>query len=222
MRTEGRLHWLVLVGAVVASGGASAQSMGTMTGVVTDALTHKPLAEATVIARSPAMEGEQTVTTDDAGAFEMTLLPAGTYGLSVEHTGFQTFAPGGVVVKGHKNVRVKLALMPEVVAPRPPPPPAENVLEFNPETMTPPAMLSGPNVEYTPEAIERGVEGTMVIRCIVSVDGRVHGCKVVKGLPFMNGAVMGALESRRYKPATAAGKPAAVTYTFNIKLALPQ
>lgn len=222
MRIEGRWHWLVLIGALVASGGASAQSMGTITGVVTDALTQKPLAEATVVARSPAMEGEQSVITDESGAFEMTLLPAGTYGLSVEHAGFQTFAPSGVVVKGHKNVKVKLALMPEVVAARPPPPPPENVVEFNPQTMTAPAMVSGPNVEYTTEALERGVEGTMVIRCIVSVDGSVHGCKVVKGLPFMNGAVLSALEARRYKPAIAAGKPAAVAYTFTIKLALPQ
>ena len=37
----------------------------------------------------------------------------------------------------------------------------------------------------------------------------------------MNGAVVGALERRKYQPALAQGKPVDVYYTFNIRLKLP-
>src|SRR5436190_1037650 len=71
------------------------------------------------------------------------------------------------------------------------------------------------------EVRERGVQGNMQVGCVVTIDGQVRGCKVVKGLPFMNGAVVDALEKRKYKPAVAQGKAVDVYYTFNIRLKLP-
>ena len=93
-------------------------------------------------------------------------------------------------------------------------------VEFN-DSMTLPSMVSGPVPEYTPDALERGVEGSMRVRCVVTADGQVRSCKVLKGLPFMNGAVVGALERRKYRPAFAQGKPVDIYYTFNIRLKLP-
>jgi protein TonB len=82
-------------------------------------------------------------------------------------------------------------------------------------------MVSGPAPEYTPEAIERGVEGSMQVRCVVTTEGNVRGCKVMKGLPFMNSAVITALEKRKYRPAVAQGKAVDVFYTFILRLKLP-
>jgi protein TonB len=56
----------------------------------------------------------------------------------------------------------------------------------------------------------------------VNTDGRVHDCRVVKSLPFMDRAVIEALEKRRYTPATQGGKPIDVDYTFRITLRLPE
>jgi TonB family protein len=187
--------------------------------VVVDTVTQKPIAEAVVTAHSPSLQGEQVVVTDDAGAFEITLLPAGTYGMSIKRDGFQLFAPEGLVVKGRRLVKLRLQLMPERALPPPPPRPA--AVEFT-DAMTAPVMISGPNPEYSPQAIERDVQGLMVIRCVVSSDGTVHDCKVLKGLPFMDRPTTYALERRRYKPATLLGKPVDVYYTFNIRLALPK
>jgi len=198
------------------STGALAQGPGSLTGVVVDATTQSPLGDVVVTARSPSLVGEQTVTTDADGNFEMTLLPAGTYDLLVKRDGFQSFAPGGLVLKGHK-VRIRLALMPNPVVLAP----SDTAVEFN-DTMTAPSMISGPAPEYTQEALDRGIEGTMSVRCIVTVAGQVQNCKVLKGLPYMDSAVLRALQSRKYKPATAEGRPVDVYYTFTIRLKLPQ
>jgi TonB family protein len=205
--------------ALALSTAALGQATGAIGGVVVDTVTQKPIAEAVVTAHSPSLQGEQVVVTDDAGAFEITLLPAGTYGMSIKRDGFQLFAPEGLVVKGRRLVKLRLQLMPERALPPPPPRPA--AVEFT-DAMTAPVMISGPNPEYSPQAIERDVQGLMVIRCVVSSDGTVHDCKVLKGLPFMDRPTTYALERRRYKPATLLGKPVDVYYTFNIRLALPK
>jgi TonB family protein len=198
---------------------AGAQPSGIISGVVLDATTKTPLSGALITARSPALLGEQIAVSDEAGAFEMTMLLPGTYALAVEHDGFLPFSPEGVVVKG-RRIKVRLLLMPE---PRPaPPPPAPVAVEFDQSTMDGLAIISGPEPEYTQEAIERGVQGQMTIRCVVAHDGSVRGCRVLKGLPFMNASVVDALERRRYHPATLQGKPVDVFYTFNLRLALPQ
>jgi periplasmic protein TonB len=106
--------------------------------------------------------------------------------------------------------------------PPPPPPPAPaGPVKFN-DAMTKPMAVTPPDIQYTQQAQEREVEGTMLVECVVTVDGTVHNCRVLKSLPFMDRAVVSALERARYKPATLGGKPIDVQYTFTIKLRLPQ
>lgn len=93
-------------------------------------------------------------------------------------------------------------------------------MEFD-ERMSHPQYLAGPSPQYTEKAIEREVQGTMVVKCVVTTEGRVHGCRVLKSLPFMDRAVIDALERRRYKPAALGGRPVEVDYTFRITLRLP-
>lgn len=93
-------------------------------------------------------------------------------------------------------------------------------MEFD-ERMSHPEKLGGPDPKYTEKALEREVQGTMIVRCVVTTEGRVYGCRVLKSLPFMDRAVIEALERRRYKPATLGGRPVEVNYTFKITLRLP-
>ena len=205
----------------LSAGAFAVESTGSLTGVVLDAASQNPIEGAVVVAHSTKLMGEQSAVTDETGAFEMSFLPPGSYGLLVKHDGFQNFSPDSLVLKG-RRVKIRLALLATVAPPSRPAAPAETAVEFNDATMTAPSMLSGPNPEYTDEAVERGVEGTMTLRCIVDAQGRVHGCKVQKGLPFMDRAVIKALESRKYKPAMSQGKPVDVFYTFTLRLKLPQ
>jgi TonB family protein len=197
----------------------AASEAGSLAGTVVDASSQSPITEAVVTARSSALVGEQSAVTDSNGLFEMTLLPSGTYDLTVKHDGFQTFSPGGLVLKG-RRVTIRLAIMQRAAPAQPQAAVQENAVEFN-DSMTAPSMISGPNPEYTQDAIERGIEGTISVRCIVNAQGRVHGCKVQKSLPYMDRPVINALEARKYRPALVQGKPVDVFYTFNVKLKLP-
>ena len=93
-------------------------------------------------------------------------------------------------------------------------------MEFD-ERMSPPEKLGGPDPVYSEKALEREVQGTMVVRCVVTTEGKVFGCRVLKSLPFMDRAVIDALERRRYKPATLGGRAVEVNYNFKITLRLP-
>ncbi|RKH59715.1 energy transducer TonB [Corallococcus aberystwythensis] len=88
--------------------------------------------------------------------------------------------------------------------------------------MTPPRMLSGSLLDYTLEARRAGVEGMIIAKCVITTEGRVRDCRIIKGLPFMDDAVLEALYSREYQPLTFQGRPVNVSYTFNIKLKMPR
>jgi protein TonB len=88
--------------------------------------------------------------------------------------------------------------------------------------MTPPQLLSGGAMpRYTPEALEARVRGTVIARCTLTREGTVEDCRIIKGLPYMNDAVIEALERRRYRPVYFEGRPVTVSYIFNVKLQLP-
>lgn len=91
-------------------------------------------------------------------------------------------------------------------------------LEWDASRMTQPDFVSGPNPECTDAASSRNVKGKMHIRCLVTADGKVHDCKVVKSLPFMNDAVISALERRTYKPALLGGRPVDAYYQFSVSV----
>lgn len=99
--------------------------------------------------------------------------------------------------------------------------PQNAVLPFG-EGMNRPKRLEGRDPQYTREALEAHVEGTMIVRCVIETDGTVQDCKVIKPLPYMERAVLDAITSARYTPVTFQGNPVRVNYTFNIKLVLPQ
>ena len=212
---------IVLCTALALSGLALAQSspppLGSISGVVLDVTSQRPLAEAAVLLRGATLPGEQTVVTEADGSFEITLLQPGAYTLGVRSEGFEPFSAELPV--RDRRVRVRLSLLPvkpvQAAAPA-----IETAVEFN-NSMTAPEMISGPAPEYTPEAIDREIEGSMSVRCVVAVSGTVRSCRVIKSLQFMDAAVISALERRKYKPATSQGKPLDVFYTFNLKLKLP-
>ena len=99
--------------------------------------------------------------------------------------------------------------------------PSNMVLPFG-SGMERPRKISGRDPEYSREAMAAQVEGLMIVRCVIELDGTLQDCKVIKTLPYMEAAVLEALATHKYTPVMFQGKPQRVNYTFNIKLKASQ
>jgi hypothetical protein len=88
---------------------------GVFAGQIVDG-SGRPVNKAVVILTSPSMAGEQTAVTDASGAFELTLLPAGVYSLTVQRDGYQPFMQGGFTIRRDLAIRVKLQLVPDTAS----------------------------------------------------------------------------------------------------------
>jgi serine/threonine-protein kinase len=127
---------------------------------------------------------------------------------------------GGAVVSALGEKSPAPAQATPVKAANPGPPPV-TVLPFG-DGMTPPALENeGQPIRYTREALAAKVEGSMIVKCLITTAGEVHNCRVIKAVPLMRDAVVESLQSRKYAPITYQGKPVAVDYVFNIRLVLP-
>jgi protein TonB len=105
--------------------------------------------------------------------------------------------------------------------PRPPEPPARSytTLHFG-SGMERPVLLSGATPTYTREARAARVEGTVVVRCTITVEGTLRDCSVLKGLPHLDKAVLDTLASHRYRPPRYEGQPVNLKYVFSFRFKL--
>jgi len=106
----------VAVPAFAQGGGAS--STGTIQGRVADA-QGAVLPGVTVTATSPSMIGQQTSVTSESGTYRFPAVPPGTYTLTYELAGFNTFRREGVQITlgftANVNVELTLATLQETV-----------------------------------------------------------------------------------------------------------
>ena len=89
------------------------------------------------------------------------------------------------------------------------------------EVTTKPRILRRTEPEYTEEARENKIAGTIVLRAIFAFDGKVRAIRVVSGLP--HGLTVRAIEAARsikFIPATLNGQPVSqyiqIEYNFNL------
>jgi TonB family protein len=81
--------------------------------------------------------------------------------------------------------------------------------------VTPPQRVSGPMPVYPPAAHERGVEGTPVVELWIDEKGNVIDVAIVESAGAMlDGAVLEAVTSWRFSPATVQGVPVSVRLTL--------
>jgi protein TonB len=90
------------------------------------------------------------------------------------------------------------------------------------EVLTAPKLLSGPAYPaYTRGAMECGIQGKVIARCTLTVEGRLVDCTLVKTLPFLGEAVLRMLATQQYAPAVYQGHPQAIFYTQTFRFKLP-
>ena len=99
--------------------------------------------------------------------------------------------------------------------------PEEGVLRFGTGMTRPPPLAEG-EIVYTPEATAARVSGTSVVRCIITRDGAVKACRVVRSVPLMDDAIVNALLNHHGAPVTLDGRAIDADYTYTIRLRVPR
>lgn len=128
--------------------------------------------------------------------------------------------PAPVAAEAPKPVAVAPTPTP---APAPPPVHAAPVGLLFTDQMTRPVRVSGPDPQYPDAAREARASGVVLAQCDISESGAVHGCRIIKHVPFMDQPVLEALQSWQMKPATLDGKPVALrSYNFTLKIVAPR
>ncbi len=113
------LHWvacvIVLACWLAPQAALAQQGAGVLVGTVTDASTKAPVPDVVVTVTSPALQGEQTVVTDSAGAYRVPDLPPGEYTVRLEKEQYRPFSRGGIGLRADTTLRVNAELLPETI-----------------------------------------------------------------------------------------------------------
>jgi len=85
----------------------------------------------------------------------------------------------------------------------------------------PPRMIEHPNPEYSKEAREKKIQGTVVLSLVVGADGLPRDIRVVQYLGYgLDGEAVKAVEKWTFEPATMHGKPVAVRINVQVEFRL--
>ncbi|WNG17885.1 von Willebrand factor type A domain-containing protein [Cystobacter fuscus] len=96
---------------------APALADSVIVGAVVSAESKKPLPDVVVTARSPNLQGEQTVVTDSQGQYRIPQLPPGVYTLRFDKEAFKPFTRSEVQLRLDRTIRVNVELLPEGFTP---------------------------------------------------------------------------------------------------------
>ncbi len=162
-------------------------------------------------AQSASQQAHQSVatihfgsTTGQGSATHQTVAAAGLGSFQAGRTG----QPSGQVAAAGLPSRISSAM------------PSAARLQAEP-TMTQIEVVSGPRPEYTEEARQLRIQGTVVLRVTVTSTGQVRVLNVVRGLGHgLDESAAKAVEQYRIKPATRAGIPVEMTTNITITFQL--
>jgi periplasmic protein TonB len=89
------------------------------------------------------------------------------------------------------------------------------------EADVPPVLLSMPRPVYPEEARSKQLEGTVQVRGVVSIEGKVVKAEVAQSVhPILDQAAITAFEGAVFKPARLKGKPVAVWVAMPVRFVL--
>ena len=103
--------------------------------------------------------------------------------------------------------------------PEAPPPPPTGPVRGGLDVREPRKVKDVPPV-YPPLAAQGGIEGTVVLECVIDPRGRVADVKVLKGLPLLDAAALEAVRQWVYTPTLINGEPTSVIMTVRVTFRL--
>lgn len=80
--------------------------------------------------------------------------------------------------------------------------------------------ISGENPKYPVEAKKKNVQGTVVVKAVISKEGNIESTRVVSGPKPLREPSLKAIRTWRYKPYILNGRPIAVSTTINVVFSL--
>ncbi|RMI13433.1 MAG: M56 family peptidase [Calditrichaeota bacterium] len=95
------------------------------------------------------------------------------------------------------------------------------VVEFEPLTKKP-QLLKMVQPEYPSQAREKGIEGYVLVKALVGVDGTVEATELLKSIPELDMAAVQAVEQFRFSPAELNGEPVKVWVTVPVQFKLKE
>jgi TonB family protein len=185
--------------------------------------------KATVLFKNADGSNQEMVKTGPAGEYRFTTLAAGKYNVEVRAPGFALYQQAGVLleagVPGQLDIKLSLGSISESV----------EVVGKGPRPVSagPPQRIRvGGNVQatrlvhmakpvYPPELQAAGIEGTVLLRAVISVQGNLLGLSVINTVaPELAKAAMDAVEQWRYTPTLLNGVPVEVSTTIAVNFRL--
>lgn len=100
-------------------------------------------------------------------------------------------------------------------------PPSTRPLEVSSVFMTA-NLLSAPKPPYPPDAIFHGIEGTVVLRALISKSGSVESLRIISGPIGLQQTTLATVQKWRFKPYLVNGHPIEVGTTLNVVFHLHQ
>jgi TonB family protein len=214
----------------VASAGAG--GAGKLGGTVIDR-TGAVIRNARVTVTNTATGAHSTMNTNDVGGYEATGLEPGAYAIEAAAPGFQT-ALGNVRVDAMREVSLNLKL--EVGA-------ASSIVNVVGEGNAPRAMAEAPRQTsgrpqrvsggvmagqliskvdpvYPPEAKAAGIQGSVVLRAVISKQGSIENLAAESGPQELIGSAIDAVKHWVYQPYLLNGEPTEVMTTITVNYSL--
>ena len=87
-------------------------------------------------------------------------------------------------------------------------------------TTAEPAKLEGAEPNYPSAARQKRVQGTVVLRGTVDLDGKIGDVEVLRSIPELDKAAVDAVKAWKYEPATVGGSPTPMVTTMTVSFTL--
>ena len=88
--------------------------------------------------------------------------------------------------------------------------------------LQPPAKVRHVTPAYPELARRAGVEGVVVLECVIDPSGHVAEVKILRGQPLLDGAAVEAVRQWVYRPTRLNGVPVAVLLTVTVQFRIPR
>jgi hypothetical protein len=210
---------------------ATPQGGSAIAGVVRDASgATVPKARVTVLLTGS--ERKEFVLAGEGGQFLFQPLPEGTYSVTVEKPGFARLRLDGIVVKGGGVAQVQPVLnvgqVSETVDIRAERPSAEPTAPGEPQRLKTGGRVQASKLVnvvkpvYPPDCKAEGVEGTVLLRAVIGIEGNILNLQQVNQLvdQRLAAAATEAVLQWRYQPTWLNGTPVEVITEIQVNFAL--